>query len=324
MQTLTCQQDKYIYHIVQLQHIMEEADALSEKCISKAHTEDIELQSTKISLTTQVAQLRANLESTKTALPFSLTESPLLMMHYHSVMVYLCHINVSTDAALDVLTTGERWPRWRLDALCTGLVSAKSSLSPFLSLPLGSEMHFNNSEWLQLGFSITYCARFAALSYQKPVEHETQYLRNFLDMSDILREVTSRLRTLSTPNTDNDGKRDVFYQYRQHVEQLQRWFESQSKRAEAEQLQRSSATNTGNNHVIDFAGTQSLREDPSDTQLLPNSSQPLLYHEAPANSAEESWSRDAMLNHGSGESFPLDLVDFANFGQYFAFDGDIA
>lgn len=310
--------DKYIYHIVQIQHIMEEADAANRHALSLAHASDPKLESIDLPKSTHITQLRTRLESIKETLPFTLMESPLMMMHYHTVMVYLCHTSVCTDAALNVLPTGERWPQWRLDALGTGLVAAKSSLSFFLSSPLGSEMHFNNSEWIQLGFAMTYSARLATLSNQRSIQQEIQHLRRFLGMSDILKDVSGRLRSLSTSRMDDEGEKDVFHNYQQRVERLHAWFESQSNKPQIGPALGNPTLNDPT--TFNIAAAQPFQESMSKGQLAWNASQPPQPQENPLLSMDDVWCSDGSYDYASTGFFAPDLIDMGNFGRYFAFD----
>lgn len=315
-------QDKYIYHIVQLQRVMEEADAAGAHGSSAARSSDSAARTTNLPKTSHIIQLRTKLDSIKEAMPFTLMECPLLMMHYSTATVYLCHTSVCVDASLNTLPTGERWPEWRLDALGTGLTAAKSLLSYFLSLPLRSEMHFNNSEWIQLGFGMTYSARLATLSNQRAIQQETQHLRRFLGMSDILKDVSGRLKSITTSRIDDDGERDVFYHYQQRVDRLQAWFDSQSDRSE---LRRSNASGPTAD-VATFNDMESRLQQamPSNAQLAWNSTQPYSCNEGTVTAADNTWQRDGHVELGTaGEMFPPSLIDMGNFGQYFAFDVDI-
>ncbi|EGP90158.1 uncharacterized protein MYCGRDRAFT_91197 [Zymoseptoria tritici IPO323] len=280
------------------------------------------LTSCPTSRSAHVAQLRVRLETIKDSLPFTLTESPMLMTHWNTAMVYLCHTDVCTESALNALPTGETWPHWRVEALGTGLIAAKSTLSFFLSLPLGCEMYFNNSEWIQLGFVMTYSARLATLSSQTSIHQETLHLRRFLGMSDMLKDVASRLRSLSSSRMDDDGDSDVFNHYQQRVERLQAWFDTQSDRVPAVTVQPSPlAAHTAtfgngrdNLHYQECIGNEPL---PWNAGHEPRS------REMPAISMADRWQTHRPLDLSMGEDwFPPGPMDLANFGQYFAFDSD--
>lgn len=303
------QKDKYIPYIIELQNLMEKADASN-------------WTSCPTSRSTHVAQLRVRLETIKDSLPFTLTESPMLMTHWNTAMVYLCHTDVCTESALNTLPTGETWPDWKVEALGTGLVAAKSTLSFFLSLPLGCEMNFNNSQWIQLGFVLTYSARLATLSSQTSIHQETLHLRRFLGMSDMLKDVASRLRSLSSSRMDDDGDRDVFNHYQQRVERLQAWFDTQSNRVRAvtvppSPLAAHTATfgnDTGNLHHQECIGNEPLPW---------NVGQEVGSQEMPAISVADAWQTHRPLDLSMGEDwFATGPMDMANFGQYFAFDSE--
>ncbi|SMQ50063.1 unnamed protein product [Zymoseptoria tritici ST99CH_3D7] len=293
--------DKYILPIVQIQHTMEQADASD-------HDEREVLKSTHLT------QLILCLETIKGALLFPLAESAMLTMHLHTGIVHACHTNVCTDAALNLLPTDERWPQWRLDALSTGLIAAKSSLSCFLSLPLGHEKSFNNSEWIQLGFVTTCAARLAALSSQKVIRQETHHLRRFLGISDGLKDTIRRLESLSTSTADDDGERDVFYHYRQRVQRIQAWFQAQQERVQRESMQ--TVSDTADAAAWNGSARQQLPLASSGAQRAWNPGQ-ALPQDSPVLPMDIAWREGDLFDW-----LPDDLMDMENFGQTFPFDAE--
>lgn len=264
----------------------------------------------------RIAELHNRLENLKQALPFALTESQILTMHYHIAMVYLCHTDISRAASRQNLSGAVSWPQWRLEALTTGLVSAKHMLSFYSSLPVGSEMHFNNTEWIQLGFALTFCARFAILSNGQPIQQETAHLRSFLGMSDILKDILSRLQPLSTSSVNDEGKKNAIHHYHQRVERLNIWFEVQLIQALARNVDidtaSASMTSVGAQH-----GKFSLRD--GHFSLTTMQSEPL---QTTTNlNIDGPWRGDEAFTLIG--PFSPGVIDMADFSRYFSFDTDM-
>ncbi|KJX98899.1 hypothetical protein TI39_contig384g00007 [Zymoseptoria brevis] len=280
---------------------MEQADASN-------HDEREALKSTHLT------QVILCLETVTGALPFPLAESAMLTMHLHTGIVHACHANVCTDAALNLLPTDERWTQWRLDALSTGLIAAKSSLSCFVSLPLGHEKSFNNSEWIQLGFVTTCAARLAALSNQKVKRQETHHLLCFLGISDGLKDTIRRLESLSTSTADDDGERDVFYHYRQRVQRIQAWFQAQQERIQRESMQ--TVSDTADAAAWHGSARQQLPLASSGAQRVWHPGQ-ALPQDSPVLPMDIAWREGELFGW-----LPDDLMDMENFGQTFPFDAE--
>jgi hypothetical protein len=161
-------------------------------------------------------------------------------MQYHAV-----ELNLYQIALLD-RNTEPQVPRlipsstWRLDILCAGLISAKSLLSYFLSLPAHTQLAFSNSEWIQMGVAMTVASKLSAATSETPVAHEALGLSNSLDMLNVVKETIDRVRQLATEVVDADGRRDVFYLYWKRGKLIQYWYEKNAPKNINLPLERSS------------------------------------------------------------------------------------
>jgi hypothetical protein len=219
---------RYIFFIVQLQHIIEQADSGTSLTLASHDESQQDSDGAFPTSGAAIPHLRSTVESIKVKLPFSMLESPLLKMQFHTTELYLCLIGVSTNAAVNILPTEEQWPRWRLEYLSAGLVAAKSLLDYYLLQPPRSEMNHNNTEWIQISFGLTLAARLAISTNQEPIQQETAYLRSFLGMSGILTDFINRLDAITTEQVDDSGDRDVFFHSCRRLKRLQTWFEARS------------------------------------------------------------------------------------------------
>lgn len=147
-------------------------------------------------------------------------------MQFHTVELYLCQICLFDRKCDSSMTPSISWSPWHLEILCSGLVAAKSLFDFYLSLPLRTEMAFNNSEWVQISFGLTVASKLAVTATKASFYHQTMSLRRSLNMSDILKQSIFRTTALATTCVDADGDRDVFYHYEQRVRLVQRWFVS--------------------------------------------------------------------------------------------------
>lgn len=313
-------QDQYIYYIVQLQHLLEEADSITVKRpVSLDLPYDHQSMSSQPAVDVYVTQLKSQLEVFRETLPFALMESRTLMMQFHTAELYICQIGVCTDPASNTLPEGGQWPQWRLEILGMGLVAAKALLSFFLSMPLGTELNFNNSEWIQISFGITSSARLAILASQRQIERETLHLRRFLDMSDVLKVFIARLHALSTAHVDDAGDRDVFYHGGQRIMRLQKWYEAQITNL------KNSPVNV-NENIVGVSGNGANLAPPQppylqDGHVMSDQMAPLMSMEQPGAMMDDDFGATNAFDFGMANIFP-DELDSAPFGKFLAFSMD--
>ncbi|RYP07359.1 hypothetical protein DL764_002575 [Monosporascus ibericus] len=198
--------DEHVYYIIRLQRIMEAIEYMSQQ-----HTDGPTAR-------VAVIDLRSQLETFRSHLPFDLGDNQLLLMQYRTAEMYLCQTAFFYKAVqLDTVLHAE--------LLCSGLAAAKSLMDFYLSLPVYADMAFNNSEWIQISFAITVASRLAIASTHRAVDHQTKALRQSLDLSNIIRHLSLRIGALVTQQVDAQGGRDIFYHYDQRVRRMQAWYE---------------------------------------------------------------------------------------------------
>lgn len=96
----------------------------------------------------------------------------------------------------------------------SALISANSILNLYIRLPSNEEVGFNNTQWVQIGFALLVAYRHTVAA-SKP--HQTAA---FLD---ILSKLRSRVGALSTSDVDMKGARDVFFDFRNRIIQIEKW-----------------------------------------------------------------------------------------------------
>lgn len=235
-----CPTDKYVLYVVRLQAIAEKIDRLYSQRVSELNPEStIELF---------VKQLQTELELFRERLPFDMAEScrlspaadikhvlistsiDLLAMQYHAVELNLYQIALLDRSAESEVPRFMSSSAWRLDILCAGLISAKSLLSYFISLPARTQLAMSNSEWIQIGVAMVVASKLSVAARGTTASRETLALRDSLDMLRFVKEAVAVVSQLVTQVVDADGRRDIFYDYWKRGKLIQSWYEKHSPR----------------------------------------------------------------------------------------------
>jgi hypothetical protein len=86
----------------------------------------------------------------------------LLYFQFHTAELALYQVSLAAgrqgSAAPEPSTAT---PSPHLEILRAGVLSAKSMIDFYLSLPVGAEITFNNSEWIQMGFAFIVAAKLS-------------------------------------------------------------------------------------------------------------------------------------------------------------------
>ncbi|PGH29805.1 hypothetical protein GX50_07444 [[Emmonsia] crescens] len=216
--------DKYLPYIVQLQLIIEKIDRLSAQHYFELHN------SMGSGAELYVTTIKSELDNFHMTLPFPLKENSLLFMQLHSVELCLYQISLferprETHSSTEPSIFLSSFSKFRLELLRAGLMSASSFFNYYLSLPIGVEMSFNNSEMIQIGFALIVAAKQTLAAMGESLYQETVPQRRLLDMSTILARVVERTRALSTPLVDDDGDVHTFVHFEKRALRLQSWYE---------------------------------------------------------------------------------------------------
>ncbi|KAF2088723.1 hypothetical protein K490DRAFT_38093 [Saccharata proteae CBS 121410] len=208
--------DKHLVHIVRLQHLLENIEEIA----SGSHDN---MGSSNSMTELSLVGFKSELDSFKKNLPFAMNESHMLLIQFHVAELFLCQAAIF-DRHSHLISP--QWSSSRFDFLCTGLSAATALFGYYLSLHPGTELSFNNSEWIQISFALTVACKLAVTSTEKPVHSQTFALRRSLDMSGILRQLALRTGALVSDRIDAQGDRDVFTNYEQRIKRMEMWFNS--------------------------------------------------------------------------------------------------
>ncbi|KAI9040333.1 alkaline D-peptidase [Aspergillus affinis] len=199
--------DRYIGHITQLQFLTERIDRLA-VCYG--------MNAFKPSSVTDlhVSSLQEDLESFRRRLPFDLHGYPLLAIQFHVAELCLCQLSIGSNS--------EHPPGLDRQEELTfaGLHAAESLFRMYLSLPSNYGLGLNNSQWIQMGFSLLVaCKLVLATAKASPKTGRSQKMQWLETMSRLHDQVGS----LSAARVDNDHERDVFYDFSQRVSRVMSW-----------------------------------------------------------------------------------------------------
>ncbi|KFY38373.1 hypothetical protein V495_06617 [Pseudogymnoascus sp. VKM F-4514 (FW-929)] len=246
----TCPTDKYLLYVVRLQAIAEKIDSLFSQRVSELNPEStIELF---------VKQLQSELELFRERLPFDMTESYLLAMQYRAVELNLYQIALLDRSPESEVPRVVPSSSWRLDILCAGLISAKSLLSYFLSVPARTQLAFSNSEWIQIGVAMIVASKLSVATRETTAARETLGLRESLGMLSFVKEAVVAVSQLATQVVDAEGRRDIFYHYWKRGKLIQNWYEKHSPKPGSVQLP-----------LADFNGYYGDGSQPSSSSYTP-------------------------------------------------------
>ncbi|KAF2493928.1 hypothetical protein BU16DRAFT_464436 [Lophium mytilinum] len=209
--------DKYLVYIIRLQRVLGN--------ISHQTSGHFNLINPDAAVELHITKLRAELDNFQERLPFPMSENHLLGMLYHTVELYLYQISLLDKHCGPNATRSIPWSPWRQEMLSAGLISAKSLLGFYITMPLGAEKLLNNTELIQIGFALTVSTKLSLVAGSSLVNQQSRNLGTVLDMSGILRECIARLEALVTGHVDAAGDQDVFVHYIKRVQRIQKWYE---------------------------------------------------------------------------------------------------
>lgn len=95
---------------------------------------------------------------------------------------------------------------------CAAINSSEAMLRLCISLPIGREVGFTNTQWIQMAFAMLISYRHTATM---PTSNQTSSLIA------ILSQLRERLEGLSTTETDMNGQRDIFHDFKNKVTQVE-------------------------------------------------------------------------------------------------------
>ncbi|ORY01446.1 hypothetical protein BCR34DRAFT_98070 [Clohesyomyces aquaticus] len=219
--------DKDLYHVIQLQRIIDGIESLSAPTSSEDEAHAAYLRT------------RAELEQFRAYLVTDVSDSHLLFMQFHTAKLFLYQVAFFERSL-------QQHPSLNISILCEGLESAKSFLDLYLWLPPKSEMALTNCEWVQLSFGVTLAAKFAIISREPSCEAQTRELRNRLNLENVFRHLALRIGALVGRDTGGQKERDIFIYYEARVRKIQTWYDRMVRATSGDRVPHTSTNNPGN------------------------------------------------------------------------------
>ncbi|KAJ5091449.1 hypothetical protein NUU61_006319 [Penicillium alfredii] len=196
--------DKYIKYIVQLQLIADKVDRLSVK-------HEAELQSPGSGSELYITNLKSELETFQKQLPFNMQDIPMLAIHFNAtgICLYQLALTMARQQPESPFTMSQIW---RDEMFFAGQFAANTLLDLHLALPANSDFAFNNTQWVQLGFAML--VAYQHVVSVSTISHTTSFLHT-------LSRLQQRVGSMSTAEVDDNGDRDVFFDFQRRISQIQ-------------------------------------------------------------------------------------------------------
>lgn len=151
----------------------------------------------------------------------------LLFLQFHTTELALYQVSLAREKKVFNLETSTTGLSPRLDILRAGLLSAKSLLDFYLSLPVETDITFNNSEWIQMGFALIVAAKLSLAAAEPNFTRVTASLRESLHVSAVLKQAIERMSHLKNASADTHSDTDPFSRFEERIQSLQRWYDGQ-------------------------------------------------------------------------------------------------
>ena len=201
-------------------------------------------------------------------------------MQFHTACLYLHQISLlnlrARPPSISESQASDPNLNWRRDIVTSAILSAHSFLSVSADLPFGSELGFNNTQWIQDGFCLLVACKLYIAAAKSPFARDTKQVRDLLDLSEALSTRYRRTEQLSTRQADEEGDRDVFYHYAQRGKKLKSWFDrnhdvenSSSKETEITDLTAAEQSVTWNTPQLPADATHELLETSMASSVVP-------------------------------------------------------
>ncbi|PLB46359.1 hypothetical protein P170DRAFT_511150 [Aspergillus steynii IBT 23096] len=209
--------DGYIGHMTRLQLLTERIDRL-------VVSHELSPYDPSPAADLYVDSLQADLESFRRQLPFNLHDCPPLAMQFHAAELCLYQIGIgSTSEHLPGSThTGPSTSRQK-ELSFAGLHASESLFRMYLSFPFDYGLGLNNSQWIQMGFSLLVACRMVLANAKVDPQASGSPRMHWLE---IISQLRDRVASLSTARVDQDSERDAFYGFSHRVSRVMSWLGS--------------------------------------------------------------------------------------------------
>ncbi|MCJ1389948.1 hypothetical protein MMC18_002806 [Xylographa bjoerkii] len=202
--------DEYLIQLVRLQHIAEEIN----QALPRSDLESPHSPTAPIAL--YIRTLQTKLEMFRSRLPIHLQQNPFLLMHYHSVLIFL------TETALSIPLPS------RQATLHACLTSVQGFLYSLFSIPTFEYYKFTYISWLQFYRTIIVLSKLSSFESD---DWDPSHVRGVVDLSLILDGIIARFEELEAmleTRGELDNKNDMFARVIPRLRQYKDGFERKS------------------------------------------------------------------------------------------------
>ncbi|QPC79203.1 hypothetical protein HYE68_009955 [Fusarium pseudograminearum] len=212
--------DRHLPYIIYLQKLTEEVD---DAVIEASGTVRGSRQG---HLPAELQRIRERYTTTKSSLPFPLSESPTILLQLHVLDLIICQPSPDGISygpnGFQSLQQGTDQNRF-LDWLSQSMSAAKSLISVVLLLPQGEEDSMPNIGWIMLYCAVSLAVRLDLVAAQPENSQTAGHLRRILDMSHTLRQIVLRMEAASGPNT-GDIEPSPYWDLARRARRIERWY----------------------------------------------------------------------------------------------------
>jgi hypothetical protein len=114
-------------------------------------------------------------------------------------------------------------PEIVVESFSDTVLAFKSLINTLITMTPGQEHVLTNLDWITLAYALSCSVRLDVLAADHRISHLTKHLRRSLDIRHTLRQVLLRLRSVVSSEEDQNGDRDMFYQYLRRGEAVEAW-----------------------------------------------------------------------------------------------------
>ncbi|KAI6762666.1 hypothetical protein HG530_008646 [Fusarium avenaceum] len=216
----TSPSDRHLPYIIYLQKLTEEVDdaVIEATGAMRGSRQD--------RLPAELHRIRERYTSTKSSLPFPLSESPTILLQLHVLDLLICQPSPDGvsygPSGFQSLQQGTDQNRL-LDWLSQSMSAAKSLISVILLLPQGEEDTMPNIGWIMLYCAVSLAVRLDLVAAQPENAQTAGHLRRILDMPHTLRQIVLRMEAASGQET-SDGETDPYHGLARRARHIERWY----------------------------------------------------------------------------------------------------
>ncbi|KAF5632776.1 cercosporin resistance [Fusarium sp. NRRL 52700] len=257
----TAPSDRHLPYIIYLQKLTEEVDDAVIEATGAIRG------SRQDKLPAELHRIRERYTSTKSSLPFPLSESPTILLQLHVLDLLICQPSPDGISygpnGFQSLQQGADQSRL-LDWLSQSMSAAKSLISVILLLPQGDEDTMPNIGWIMLYCAVSLSVRLDLVAAQPENAQTAGHLRRILDMPHTLRQIVLRMESASNSNP-GDGESDPYFGLARRARRIERWYLERCGPVESPEvgsLFGSTETSPSNPFTADIGLTPSSFQDP--------------------------------------------------------------